>query len=121
MPPPPTAGALLRVAATASDAGKGFRVTGASGITRRLLELTGSTKWSASIRTERSRYWKQSALTTFLGDEILPVSVEGSDGSSRTSPRTAFTSMIPAPPFASTAVLWRHQLVELVHVLNTTL
>src|SRR5262245_20222761 len=80
-----------------------------------------STKCSASIRTERSRYWKQSALTTFLGDEILPVSVEGSDGSSRTSPRTAFTSMIPAPPFATTAVLRRHQLVELVHVLNTTL
>jgi hypothetical protein len=39
MPLPPTTGALLRVAATASDAGKGFRVTGASGITRRLLEL----------------------------------------------------------------------------------
>jgi hypothetical protein len=30
MPPPPTTGALLRVAATASDAGKGFRVTGSS-------------------------------------------------------------------------------------------
>jgi hypothetical protein len=30
MPLPPTTGALLRVAATASDAGKGFRVTGSS-------------------------------------------------------------------------------------------
>ena len=96
-------------------------MTGAIGITPRVLELKWSTKCSASIRTKRSRYWKQSALTTFLGDEILPVSVEGSDGSSRTSPRTAFTSMIPAPPFASIALLSRHQLVELVHVLNTTL